>query len=122
MFVKDSADSRGESWPRPLPPWAGVSSSHADGKGRAQAPQSTTSGDHAGRGYIWEWRDLRQMKAGYAELKDEMNRIKRRVSALERAYDAVTTRDDLQAIEEAREDLRPGKTADLAEAKKSLGP
>ena len=61
------------------------------------------------------------MNASYAELKDEMNRIKRRVSALERAYDAITTRDDLQAIEEAREDLRSGKTADLAEAKKSLG-
>lgn len=73
----------------------------------------TTFGDHIGRGFIWDRRHLPQMNASYAELKDGMNRIKKRVSALERAYDAITTRDDLQAIEEAREDLRSGKTVDF---------
>ncbi len=61
------------------------------------------------------------MKADYAELKDEIHRIKKRISALERAYDAITTRDDVRAVEDAHENLRTGTAVDLAEAKKSLG-
>ncbi len=61
------------------------------------------------------------MKAGYGELKEEIHDMKKRISALERAFDAVTTRDDLQAIQEANEDLREGRTVSLAQAKKSIG-
>jgi predicted nucleic acid-binding Zn-ribbon protein len=57
------------------------------------------------------------MKASYAELKEEIHEMKRRISALEKAYDAIATRDDLLAIEEAHEDLKEGKTVSLARAK-----
>lgn len=48
------------------------------------------------------------MKASFGELKEEKHKMKKRISALERAFDAITTRDDLQAIQEAREDLKEG--------------
>jgi hypothetical protein len=40
--------------------------------------------------------------------------MKKRISALERAFDAMATRDDAQAIEEGRADLRGGRTVSLA--------
>jgi hypothetical protein len=57
------------------------------------------------------------MKASYAELKEEIHAMKRRITALERAYDEIATKDDIQAIEEAHEDLREGKTVPLTRAK-----
>ena len=60
------------------------------------------------------------MKADYGELKEEMQQMKRRISALERALDAIATKDDLQAIRAAREDMQEGKTVSLAQAKKSI--
>ena len=54
----------------------------------------------------------------YQELKQEMTQMKKRIAALERAFDSVLTKDDLEAIDEAREDLRQGRTISLAQAKK----
>jgi cell fate (sporulation/competence/biofilm development) regulator YlbF (YheA/YmcA/DUF963 family) len=59
------------------------------------------------------------MKASYAELKEEIHEMKRRIMALEKAYDEIATKDDLQAIEEAHKDLKEGKTVPLARAKNS---
>jgi hypothetical protein len=59
------------------------------------------------------------MKASYGILKEEIHEMKRRISALEKAYDAIATRDDLLAIEEARKDLKEGKTVPLTRAKNS---
>lgn len=58
------------------------------------------------------------MKASYAELKEEIHEMKMRLSALEKAYDAIATRDDVLAIEEAHQDLKEGKTVPLARVKK----
>jgi len=58
------------------------------------------------------------MKASDAELKQEIDQIKKRVSSLERAFDAVLTKDDSEAIEEARQDLAQRRTAALSEVKK----
>jgi hypothetical protein len=44
------------------------------------------------------------MKASDAELKQEIDQIKKRVSSLEKAFDSVLTSDDSKAIEEARQD------------------
>jgi uncharacterized protein (DUF342 family) len=60
------------------------------------------------------------MKASYGELKQEIDQMKKRISALEKAYDAIATRDDLQAIEDARKDLREGKTIPLDRVKNSV--
>lgn len=59
------------------------------------------------------------MKASYVELKEEIHEMKRRISALEKAYDAIATKDDLEAIEEAHRDLKEEKTVPLARAKNS---
>jgi len=59
------------------------------------------------------------MKASYAEFRMEIHEMKRRIVALEKAYDVITTKDDLQAIEEAHKDLQKGKTVPLARAKNS---
>jgi hypothetical protein len=58
------------------------------------------------------------MKARDAELKQEIDQIKRRVSSLEKAFDSVLTKDDSVAIEEARQDLAQGRAVALPEAKK----
>ena len=58
------------------------------------------------------------MKASEAELKQEIDLIKKRVSSLERAFDSVLTRDDSEAIEEGRQDLAQGRSVALPEAKK----
>ena len=58
------------------------------------------------------------MKASDAELKEEIDQIKKRVSSLERAFDSVLTKDDSEAIEEARQDLAQGRTVTLSQAKK----
>jgi hypothetical protein len=58
------------------------------------------------------------MKANEAELKQEIDQIKKRVSSLEKAFDSVLTKDDSEAIEEARQDLAHGRTVTLSEAKK----
>jgi hypothetical protein len=58
------------------------------------------------------------MKAGEAELKQEIDQIKKRVSSLEKAFDSVLTKDDSEAIEEAHQDLTHGRTETLSEAKK----
>ena len=58
------------------------------------------------------------MKASEAELKQEIDQIKRRVSSLEKAFDSVLTKDDAEAIEEARQDLVHGRTVTLSQAKK----
>jgi predicted nucleic acid-binding Zn-ribbon protein len=60
------------------------------------------------------------MKASYGELKQEIDQMKKRISALEKAYDAIATRDDLQAIEDARKDLREGKAIPLDRVKNSV--
>jgi predicted nucleic acid-binding Zn-ribbon protein len=52
------------------------------------------------------------------ELRQEIDQIKRRIAALEKALDSVATEDDLRAIEEARKDLKLGKTIRLPEVKK----
>lgn len=44
--------------------------------------------------------------------------MKRRITALERAFDSLLTKDDIRAIEEAQEDLKQNKTISLSEAKK----
>jgi len=59
------------------------------------------------------------MKAGYAQLKEEIHEIKKRIVALEKAYDEIATQDDLQAIDEARKDLKEGKTIPTPRAKNS---
>jgi predicted nucleic acid-binding Zn-ribbon protein len=59
------------------------------------------------------------MKANYAGLKEEIDEMKKRIAVLEKAYDEIATKDDLQAIEEAHKDLREGKTVPLARAKSS---
>jgi len=58
------------------------------------------------------------MKAGEAELKQEIDQIKKRVLSLEKAFDSVLTKDDSGAIDEARQDLAHGRTVALSEAKK----
>jgi predicted transcriptional regulator len=58
------------------------------------------------------------MKASESELKEEIDQIKKRVSSLERAFDAVLTKDDSEAIEEGRHDLAHGRTVPLSEVKK----
>ena len=45
--------------------------------------------------------------------------MKRRIRALERGFDAIATKDDLQAIEEAQRDLREGRTVTVTQAKNS---
>jgi predicted RNase H-like nuclease (RuvC/YqgF family) len=52
------------------------------------------------------------------ELKREINKMKRRISALEKAFDSIATKDDVEAIEEAHEDMRQNRTMTLSEAKK----
>jgi hypothetical protein len=58
------------------------------------------------------------MKASEAELKQEIDQIKKRVSSLERAFDSVLTKDDSEAIERARQDLLHGHTVNLSDVKK----
>jgi len=58
------------------------------------------------------------MKASEAELKQEIDQIKKRVSSLEKAFDSVLTKDDAEAMEEARQDLAHGRTVTLSEVKK----
>ena len=45
--------------------------------------------------------------------------MKRRITALERAFDSVLTKNDLLAIDEAHEDLKQGRTVSLAQVKKN---
>ena len=59
------------------------------------------------------------MKASYAELKEEIHEMKRRILALEKAYDEIATKDDLEAIADAHKDLKEGNTVPLARAKDS---
>jgi len=58
------------------------------------------------------------MKASDTELKQEIDQIKKRVSSLEKAFDSVLTKDDSEAIDEARQDLAHGRTVALSEVKK----
>jgi hypothetical protein len=58
------------------------------------------------------------MDVGYQELEHEMRQRKRRLSALEGAFDSILTKDDLQAIEDGRVDLKKGRTIGLTPAKK----
>jgi hypothetical protein len=58
------------------------------------------------------------MKANEVELKQEIDQIKKRVSSLEKAFDSVLTKDDFEAIEEARQDLAHGRTVNLSKVKK----
>lgn len=59
------------------------------------------------------------MKASNEELREEKHQMKRRITALERAFDSVLTKDDLLAIDEAHEDLKQGKTVSLAQVKEN---
>jgi cell division septum initiation protein DivIVA len=52
------------------------------------------------------------------ELKQEINQMKRRIAAIEKAFDSIATKDDVRAIEEAHEDLKQNRTTSLSEAKK----
>ena len=58
------------------------------------------------------------MKAEDPELKHEIYQMKRRISALERAFDSILSSDDSRAIEEAHADLARGDTVALAQVKK----
>jgi hypothetical protein len=58
------------------------------------------------------------MKASEAELRQEIDQIKRRVSSLEKAFDSILTKDDSEAIEDGRQDLAHGRTVTLSEVKK----
>jgi hypothetical protein len=58
------------------------------------------------------------MKADNEDLKAEIHQMKRRITALERGFDSILTRDDLEAVEEAHDDLKRGRTVTLAQAKK----
>ena len=58
------------------------------------------------------------MSSSLLGLKREMDQMKRRIAALERTLDSIATKDDIQAIEDAREDLNQGKTISLTQAKK----
>ena len=51
-------------------------------------------------------------------MKQEIDQIKKRVSSLEKAFDSVLTKDDSEAIEEARQDLAHGKDRDLFQKSK----
>lgn len=51
------------------------------------------------------------------ELKGEVRQMKEWITTLERAFYAIATKDDVQAIEEARSDLEGGRTTSLAETK-----
>lgn len=58
------------------------------------------------------------VSAGNQELRRKINRMKRRISVLEKAFDSIVTKDDVEAIEEAHEDLKQNRTITLSEAKK----
>jgi predicted nucleic acid-binding Zn-ribbon protein len=58
------------------------------------------------------------LKASDTALKQEIDQIKRRMSSLEKAFDSVLTKDDSEAIQEARQDLAHGQTVTLSEVKK----
>lgn len=62
--------------------------------------------------------DLVMEKSEYEELKEEMRLLKERVAALEEAIDAILAPEDLQAIREAHEDLKQGKTISLEDVRK----
>ena len=51
-------------------------------------------------------------------MKQEIDQIKKRVSSLEKAFDSALTKDDSEAIDEARQDLAHGRTVALSEVKK----
>ena len=52
------------------------------------------------------------------ELKHEITLMKKRISALERAFDSIATMDDIEAFEDAHEDMKRKRTTSLSEAKK----
>lgn len=58
------------------------------------------------------------MTASYQELKQEVVQIKKRIAALERAFDSVLSKDDIEAINDAREDLKRGRTVSLDQIRK----
>ncbi len=60
------------------------------------------------------------MASSLQELKRDMDQLKRRIASLERAVDSIASRDDIEVIEEAHEDLKQGKTVSLARAKKKV--
>lgn len=62
--------------------------------------------------------DLVMEKSEYEELKEEMRLLKERVAALEEAIDAILAPEDLQAIQEAHQDLKQGKTVSLEDVRK----
>ncbi len=53
------------------------------------------------------------------ELRQEIHQMKRRIAVLENAFDSILTKDDLQAIDAAHEDLRQRKTVGLAQFRKN---
>ena len=56
------------------------------------------------------------MKADNEDSRLEIHHMKRRITALERAFDSILTKDDLEAREGAHEDLKRGGTVTLAQA------
>ncbi len=52
------------------------------------------------------------------EVRQEISQMKKRITALERAFDSVLTKDDLRAIDEAHADLKQGRTTSVSDAKK----
>jgi hypothetical protein len=48
-----------------------------------------------------------------------MDKMNKRIATLERTVDSIATKDDVEAIKEAREDLKRGKTVSLAQDKKN---
>jgi cell division septum initiation protein DivIVA len=61
---------------------------------------------------------ISKMKAENEDLRQEIHQMKRRITALERAFDSILTKDDLEAVEEAHADLKQGRTIILAQVKK----
>ncbi len=61
---------------------------------------------------------MSQMKTSSEDLRQEIHQIKKRIAALERAFDSIVTKDDFRALEESHEDLKQGTTVQLAQVKK----
>jgi hypothetical protein len=59
------------------------------------------------------------MASSLQGLTHEMDKMNKRIATLERTVDSIATKDDVEAIKEAREDLKRGKTVSLAQDKKN---
>ena len=58
------------------------------------------------------------MKADSEDVRQELDQMKQRISALERAFDSILTKDDEKAVREAQKDLKLSRTVSLTQIKK----